>query len=77
VSWQTSLGGIQKNLFETNKKTWSGDHCSVDPRLVRGIFFYNRKLATDREPYIADIYPTVLDVLGVKPPYRLDGVALK
>ena len=77
VSWQTSLGGIQKNLFDTNKRTWSGDHCSVDPRLVRGIFFYNRKIKTDREPYIADIYPTVLDVLNVKAPYRLDGVALK
>lgn len=77
VSWQTSLGGIQKNLFETNARTWSGDHCSVDPRHVRGIFFYNRKLATSREPYIADIYPTVLDHLGVKAPYRLDGEVLK
>lgn len=77
VSWQTSLGGIQKNLFDTNARTWSGDHCSVDPRHVRGIFFYNRKLATGREPYIGDIYPTVLDHLGVKPPYRVDGEVLK
>ncbi|MFA6955552.1 MAG: alkaline phosphatase family protein [Thermoanaerobaculia bacterium] len=77
VSWQTSLGGIQKDLFSTNARTWSGDHCSVDPRLVRGIFFYNRKLATGREPYIADIYPTVLDYLNVKAPYKLDGEVLK
>ncbi|HVT02267.1 MAG TPA: alkaline phosphatase family protein [Thermoanaerobaculia bacterium] len=77
VSWQTSLGGVQKNLLEDNKQVWSGDHCSVNPELVKGIFFYNRKLATDRAPYIADIYPTVLDLLGVKPPYALDGVALK
>lgn len=77
VSWQTSLGGIQKNLFETNTKVWSGDHCSVDPELVKGIFFYNRKLATPRAPYIADIYPTVLQLLSVKPPYAMDGVALK
>ncbi len=77
VSWQTSLGGIPKNLIEVNKKVWSGDHCSVDPEIVKGIFFYNRKLATDRAPYIADVYPTVLGLLGVKAPYELDGVELK
>ncbi|HVR40547.1 MAG TPA: alkaline phosphatase family protein, partial [Thermoanaerobaculia bacterium] len=77
VSWQTSLGGIPKNLLEPNKQVWSGDHCSVDPEIVKGIFFYNRKLATDRPPYIADVYPTVLGLLGVKAPYELDGVELK
>jgi predicted AlkP superfamily phosphohydrolase/phosphomutase len=77
VSWQTSLGGIPKNLLEENKQVWSGDHCSVDPEIVKGIFFYNRKLATDRAPYIADIYPTVLGLLGVKAPYSVDGVELK
>ncbi len=77
VSWQTSLGGIPKDLLEPNKKVWSGDHCSVDPEIVKGIFFYNRRLSTDREPYIADIYPTVLGLLSVKAPYELDGVELK
>jgi len=77
VSWQTSLGGVQKNLFETNDNVWSGDHCSLDPELVKGIFFYNHKVKLDHDPYIADIYPTVLDLLGVESPYKLDGVALK
>jgi predicted AlkP superfamily phosphohydrolase/phosphomutase len=77
VSWQTALGGIPKNLLEPNKQVWSGDHCSVDPEIVKGIFFMNRKLATGRAPYIADVYPTVLGVLGVKAPYELDGVELK
>jgi predicted AlkP superfamily phosphohydrolase/phosphomutase len=77
VSWQTSLGGIPKQLIEPNKQVWSGDHCSVDPEIVKGIFFYNRKIATDRSPYIADVYPTVLGLLSVKPPYELDGVELK
>jgi predicted AlkP superfamily phosphohydrolase/phosphomutase len=77
VSWQTSLGGVPKNLIEPNKQAWSGDHCSVDPEIVKGIFFYNRKLATDRAPYIADVYPTVLGLLSVKAPYELDGVELK
>ncbi len=77
VSWQTSLGGIPKALIEPNKQVWSGDHCSVDPEIVKGIFFYNRKLTSDRAPYIADVYPTVLGLLGVKAPYQLDGVELK
>jgi predicted AlkP superfamily phosphohydrolase/phosphomutase len=77
VSWQTSLGGIPKNLIEPNKQVWSGDHCSVDPEIVKGIFFYNRRLVSDRAPYIADVYPTVLGLLSVKPPYELDGVELK
>jgi predicted AlkP superfamily phosphohydrolase/phosphomutase len=76
VSWQTSLGGVPKAVFEPNKNVWSGDHCSVDPEIVRGIFFINRKLTTDRAPYIADIYPTVLGALGVKAPYEVDGVSL-
>jgi len=77
VSWQTSLGGVPKNLIEPNKQVWSGDHCSVDPEIVKGIFFYNRRLTTDHAPYIADVYPTVLGLLGVKAPYELDGVELK
>ncbi len=77
VSWQTSLGGIPKNLLEPNKQVWSGDHCSVDPEIVKGIFFYNRRLQTAREPYIADVYPTVLGLLGVKAPYQLDGAELR
>lgn len=77
VSWQTSLGGVQKDLFTVNDRVWSGDHCSVDPLKVKGIFFSNWALATDRQPYIADIYATVLDRLRVEPPYELDGVALR
>ncbi len=77
VSWQTSLGGIPKNLLEPNKQVWSGDHCSVDPEIVKGIFFFNRRLETSREPYIADVYPTVLRLLGVKAPYELDGADLR
>lgn len=77
VSWQTSLGGVPKDVFEVNKKVWSGDHCSVDPEIVKGIFFTNRKLTSNRAPYIGDVYPTVLGALGVKPPYEIDGVELR
>lgn len=77
VSWQTSLGGVPKEVFEDNKAVWSGDHCSVDPEIVKGIFFINRKLTGGRDPYIADIYPTVLGALGLKAPYEVDGVELR
>ena len=77
VSWQTSLGGVPKDVFETNADVWSGDHCSVDPEIVKGIFFTNRKLTTPRAPYIADVYPTVLGALGVSVPYRVDGEELR
>ncbi|HEY0158493.1 MAG TPA: alkaline phosphatase family protein [Thermoanaerobaculia bacterium] len=77
VSWQTSLGGVPKEVFSDNKAVWSGDHCSVDPEIVKGIFFTNRKLTTTRAPYIADVYPTVLAALGVKAPYEVDGVELR
>jgi len=77
VSWQTSLGGVPKVVFEPNKAVWSGDHCSVDPEIVKGIFFMNQKLTTARAPYIADVYPTVLARLGVKMPYEVDGVELR
>jgi predicted AlkP superfamily phosphohydrolase/phosphomutase len=77
VSWQASLGGVPKNVFEDNKAVWSGDHCSVDPEIVKGIFFTNRKLTSSRAPYIGDVYPTVLRALGVEAPYAVDGVELK
>jgi len=77
VSWQTSLGGVPKQIFEPNKAVWSGDHCSVDPEIVKGIFFMNEKLQTNRAPYIADVYPTVLGRLGVSVPYEVDGLELR
>ncbi len=45
VGWQGSLGVVTPEMFEDNKQVWSGDHCSVDPALVPGILFSNRKLS--------------------------------
>ncbi len=39
VSWQSSLGVPTERVFEDNRDIWSGDHCSLDPDLVRGILF--------------------------------------
>lgn len=76
VSWQTSLGGAPEEYFEKHDSPWSGDHCSLDPDLVRGIFFCSRRLELARRPDIKDIYPTLLDLFAVPVPAELDGHSL-
>jgi predicted AlkP superfamily phosphohydrolase/phosphomutase len=75
VSWQTALGGVPPDVLDDNHKAWSGDHCSTDPDLVRGILFSNRKLAK-ADPSVVDIAPTVLKVLGLEIPTTMDGKPL-
>ncbi len=75
ASWQTALGGVPPDILEDNRSAWSGDHCSSDPDLVRGILFTNRKLAAS-DPSMIDIAPTVLKTLGVKIPPEMDGKPL-
>ena len=75
VSWQTSLGGFGQELIEDNLKPWSGDHCSNDPDLVRGIFFSSKPINTDA-PRMIDLMPTVLDYLDIEIPAAVDGKPL-
>ena len=75
VSWQTTLGGVPPDILEDNHKAWSGDHCSNDPDLVRGILFMNRRLRKD-DPAMIDIAPTVLKTLGLDVPPEMDGKPL-
>jgi len=71
VSWQTCLGGIPPKVIETNDRKWSGDHCSLEPSITKGILLTNRKL--NGEPAIIDIAPTVLKLLGVPIPSDVEG----
>lgn len=75
VSWQTSLGGVPPDVLEDNLKPWSGDHCSNDPELVKGIFFCNRKINT-QDPGMVDVAPTILKLLDVPVPAEMDGKPL-
>ncbi len=75
VSWQTTLGGIPKDLLENNMKKWSGDHCSFDYRITSGVLLTNRKLSKS-DPHISDIAPTVFKTLNVPPVANLDGKPL-
>ena len=71
VSWQTSLGGAPERLIETNEKAWSGDHCSLDPSFVPGIFFCNRPSAGS--PTCSTWPRPSCRLLGVQLPEDLEG----
>lgn len=78
VSWQTSLGSFERDTMETagvgpNPEPWTGDHCGVDPSLVKGIFYSNKKLPAGFEPTLLNIAPTVLATYGVERPKEWDG----
>ncbi len=74
AAWETAIGHVTKEVFHTNHKAWSGDHC-VDHSLVPGVLFCNRKIASEG-PRLMDIGPTVLDMFGVALPPYLDGKPL-
>ncbi|MBK8177700.1 MAG: alkaline phosphatase family protein [Planctomycetes bacterium] len=73
-SWDCATGAVPREVFTDNTKSWSGDHC-VDPRLVPGVFFCNRKINT-AEPNLMDIAPTVLEQFGVDVPAYMQGKSL-
>jgi hypothetical protein len=73
-SWDCATGAVSHVVFTDNTKSWSGDHC-VDPRLVPGVFWCDRKIALD-DPALIDIAPTVLDLFGVETPHYMQGRAL-
>jgi predicted AlkP superfamily phosphohydrolase/phosphomutase len=73
TSWDCATGIVRGPVFEDNLKAWSGDHC-IDPRLVPGVFFCNRPVATT-DLSLVDIAPTALQLFGVTPPPHMDGRA--
>ncbi len=72
VSWQDTLGGLSTQVFENNDRVWSGDHCSLEPSVLQGILFVNRKLDT-AEPRIIDMGPSILNEVGLAPVEPMDG----
>jgi predicted AlkP superfamily phosphohydrolase/phosphomutase len=73
-SWDCATGSVSREVFTDNTKSWSGDHC-VDPRLVPGVFWCDRKIRTDR-PRLVDMAPTVLEIFGVPVPGYMQGSPL-
>jgi predicted AlkP superfamily phosphohydrolase/phosphomutase len=72
ASWDGATGVVSGPVFEDNTKAWSGDHC-IDPRLVPGVFFCNRKVTTEGDLSIVDVAPTALRLFGMTPPAHMDG----
>ena len=73
-SWDAAVGKVSEQVFEDNRKAWSGDHC-VDPRLVPGVVFCNRPIFAE-DPGIEDMAPTALDLFGIEPPPHMEGRSL-
>jgi len=71
VSWDGATGIVAGPVFDDNTRAWSGDHC-IDPRLVPGVFFCNRRIDT-KDPSLVDIAPTALRLFGIEPPAYMDG----
>jgi predicted AlkP superfamily phosphohydrolase/phosphomutase len=71
TSWDCANGIVSGPVFDDNTKAWSGDH-GVDPRLVPGILFSNRKVDA-ADPSILDFAPTVLTLFGIQPPRHMEG----
>jgi predicted AlkP superfamily phosphohydrolase/phosphomutase len=76
VSWQASLGVPTENVFEDNRDVWSGDHCSLDPELVRGVFFASRPFRAAPVPGIADVTASVRTLIGANAPPDAAGKSL-
>ncbi|MCP4204533.1 MAG: nucleotide pyrophosphatase [bacterium] len=74
ISWDGATGVVSGPLWEDNVKAWSGDH-GVDPRIVPGVFFCNRRIDA-ADPAIIDIAPSVLRLFGQKVPAHVDGKLL-
>ncbi len=74
ASWDSVKGKVGKEVFDDNRRAWSGDHC-IDPDLVPGVLFSSKKLAAD-SPSIWDIAPTALALFGVPIPAHMDGKSL-
>ena len=74
VSWDAAVGKIAGAVVADNPKSWSGDHC-VDPRLVPGVLFCNRKVAA-ASASIVDLAPTILNLYGLEAPRHMEGRSL-
>jgi predicted AlkP superfamily phosphohydrolase/phosphomutase len=70
-SWEAAVGRVTEEVVTDNTRSWSGDHC-VDPELVPGVIFSDRKVRKER-PMLEDMAPTVLELLGVEPPGYMTG----
>jgi predicted AlkP superfamily phosphohydrolase/phosphomutase len=70
-SWECAVGAVTASVFSDNTRSWSGDHC-VDPDIVPGVFFCNRRIAVER-PRLLDIPVSVVELFGQKRARYMQG----
>jgi predicted AlkP superfamily phosphohydrolase/phosphomutase len=75
VSWQSSLGNTPPDILYDVEKKWSGDHCSLDPKHVKGVLYASFPLERE-DPWIGDVFPTICDMIGLPQPDGLHGRSL-
>jgi predicted AlkP superfamily phosphohydrolase/phosphomutase len=87
VSWATAGGKIDlKNeaggivldrVYKDNTNNWCGDHASVSPEIVKGIFFCSRPVVVPESGVnVTHVGATALDLLGVPVPADYDDPPL-
>jgi predicted AlkP superfamily phosphohydrolase/phosphomutase len=74
VSWESVTGKLHNDILYDNTKAWSGDH-TMDPEIVPGIFFCNRKIE-EKDPGLIDMAPTVFALFDIKIPAYMEGKRL-
>ncbi len=74
AAWNSATGGIGRLQVYRNELGWSGDHCQ-DSSLVPAFLGSNRMLET-RGATMADMAPTILSALGIRPPAHMRGRSL-
>jgi hypothetical protein len=65
VSWNNTLGGLDKAPIVDNDQHWTGGHVSLDPAVVRGAMFCSRPMPPGTEPRLLDVGPTILHRYGL------------
>ena len=73
-SWECATGSVTTEVFCDNTKSWSGDHC-VDPAIVPGVFFCNRKINTEN-PRLLDVPASIMRLFGQEPPKYMQGAMI-
>jgi predicted AlkP superfamily phosphohydrolase/phosphomutase len=72
ASWQTALGKIPKQWYETNDKKWSGDHCMASD-ILPGTLLTNQKVRRPAGASLCDLTATILAAFGIPAPEDMDG----
>ncbi len=74
ISWGTGMGGLDEAVITPNESKWSGDHISVMPGQVSGVFLSNAAVEKDGgEIGVTDIVPTIFSLVGEEIPADVDG----